>query len=80
MKENTEMKVSYKMRKSIERIEKKFPYLATEEAKKRRRYGVEYLESNRVGRGFYDYCLIIDQYAGGERFAVGHNGTIMRFF
>lgn len=45
------MKSSYKMRKAIERIEKKY-------GKMNKDYFIETIESNRVGRGFYDGCVL----------------------
>lgn len=43
------MKISAKMKKSIRRLTKKYGTFEIN-------YGVEPIESNRVGRGFWDYA------------------------
>lgn len=69
MKNNIELKASSKMRKSVEKMERKF-------GKLQKNYGVEPIESNRVGRGFYDYCQLTSDILKSFNVTVAHDGTI----
>lgn len=64
------MKASYKMRKRIEWIERKFGEMDKE-------YFVEKNESVRVGRGFYDGCQMTDKITR-RAYIVAHDGTYCR--
>ena len=63
------LKSSYKMRKEIERMEKKY-------GKLNKRFFVEHYECNRVGRGFYDGCQLTDNILQNLNIIVAHDGTI----
>ena len=69
--ENTSLKSSYKKRKSIGRLEKKYGEL-------NKQFGVERLPENRVGRGFYDYCQLRCDILQGLGFIVNHEGEVFR--
>lgn len=64
----TGLKASSKMRRSIEGLTKKYGELNIT-------YGVEPIESNRIGRGFYDYaecyCQILQ-----KNWTINHEGEI----
>lgn len=63
------MKASYKMRKTIEMIERKYGKLDKE-------YFVETIESNRVGRGFWDGCRLTSPLKSVHiNIIVAHDGT-----
>lgn len=64
------MKASYKMRKAIERYEKKVGPMMKE-------YGIESIESNRRGDGFYDYCLLWAKGFPTLTRIVNHEGEII---
>lgn len=64
---NYELKASYKMRMAISRLEKKF-------GKLQKTYGVEVHPSNRVGKGFYDYCELRSDIFRGLGYLVNHDG------
>lgn len=63
------LKVSYKMKKAIEKLEKKY-------GKLNKRFFVEMDESVRVGRGFYDGCQLTDDIIQSRNIFVAHDGTI----
>lgn len=63
------LKVSYKMRKAIEKLERKF-------GKLNKRFFVERNECVRVGRGFYDGCRLTFTFIKSLDFVVAHDGTI----
>ena len=63
------LKVSSKMKKSIEKLEKKYGSL-------NKRFFVERLECNRVGNGFYDGCQLTDDLIQSRNIMVAHDGTI----
>lgn len=63
------LKVSAKMRKAIEKLERKF-------GKLNKRFFVERNEEERVGRGFYDGCQITCPIIQSLDFVVAHDGTI----
>lgn len=63
------LKVSYKMRKAIEKLEKKY-------GKLNKRFFVERDERERVGRGFYDGCELTDDIIQSRNIGVSHDGTI----
>lgn len=63
------LKASYKMRKAIEKLEKKF-------GKMNKRYFIERNESVRTGHGFYDGCQLTDTIIKGRNIIVAHDGTI----
>ena len=69
--ENTPLKASYKMRKAIERLEKKYGEL-------NKHFGVEHIAENRVGHGFYDYCQLRCDVLQGLGFIVNHDGEVFR--
>lgn len=63
------MKASYKMRKTIEMMERKYGELEKE-------YFVEPIESNRVGRGFWDGCRLTSPVKSVYiNIIVAHDGT-----
>lgn len=63
------LKVSAKMRKAIEKLERKF-------GKLNKRFFVERNEGVRVGRGFYDGCRLTFTFIKSLDFVVAHDGTI----
>ena len=63
------LKASYKMRKAIERLEKKYGAL-------NKRFFIEHDEYNRVGKGFYDGCQLTDDIIQSRNIMVAHDGTI----
>lgn len=63
-----ELKVSAKMQKAIEKVEKKYGEME-------KRFFVEAIPSNRVGRGFYDGCELHCPILG-RTVIVNHNGEI----
>lgn len=63
------LKVSAKMRKAIEKLERKHGSL-------NKRFFVERNECVRVGRGFYDGCRLTDPIIKSLDFVVSHDGTI----
>lgn len=63
------MKASYKMRQTIQRMERKYGELEKE-------YFVEPIESNRVGRGFWDGCRLTSNVKSVYiNIIVAHDGT-----
>jgi len=63
-----ELRASYKMRKAIERVEKKSGGMD-------KHFFVERDECNRVGRGFYDGCILSDRLLQ-RSIIVNHEGEI----
>lgn len=63
------MKASYKMRKAIERYEKKV-------GKMDREFFVETTPEVRVGHGFYDGCHLTNKIAPSLNRTVNHDGEI----
>ena len=63
------MKVSSKMRKAIEKLEKKY-------GKLNKRFFVEMDERVRAGHGFYDGCQLTDDIIQSRNFIVAHDGTL----
>lgn len=63
------LKVSSKMRKGIEKLERKF-------GKLNKRFFIERNEGERVGRGFYDGCRLTFTFIKSLDFVVAHDGTI----
>lgn len=63
------LKVSSKMRKAIEKLEKKYGQL-------NKRFFVEMDERERVGRGFYDGSQLTDDIIQSRNIFVAHDGTI----
>lgn len=63
------MKASYKMRKAIERYEKKAGAM-------RKYFFVESIPENRVGRGFYDGCQLYCDVCPSLNRIVNHKGEI----
>ena len=63
------LKVSSKMRKAIEKLEKKY-------GKMNKRFFVEMDERVRVGHGFYDGCQLTDDIIKSWNIIVAHDGTI----
>ena len=57
------------MRKAIERYEKKVGPM-------RKEYGIESIESNRRGGGFFDYCVLTAFGFPGLTRTVNHEGEI----
>lgn len=63
------MKASKKMLAAIAKVEKKYGELDKE-------FFVERLETNRVGRGFYDGCQLTSNILQSVNIIVSHDGTI----
>lgn len=63
------MKASKKMLAAIAKVEKKYGELDKE-------FFVERLETNRVGRGFYDGCQLTSNILQSVNIIVAHDGTI----
>lgn len=63
------MKASKKMLAAIAKVEKKYGELDKE-------FFVERLETNRVGRGFYDGCQLTSNILQSVNIIVDHDGTI----
>ena len=63
------MKASYKMRKAIERYEKKVGEMD-------KTYFVESIPENRVGNGFYDGCQLSSKICPALNRIVNHDGEI----
>lgn len=66
------MKASVKMQKTIEKMEKKYGKLNKD-------YFVEQIESNRVGRGFYDGCELTSDIIKSLSIVVAHDGTYYKY-
>jgi len=69
MTTSKELKVSSKMRKSIERLEKKHGELI-------KCYGTESDPRNVYNDKFYCYCELADKYLKNFKMTVCHDGTI----
>ena len=69
MKTTTALKVSSKMRKSIERLEKKHGELV-------KSYGTESDSRNVHNEKFYCYCELTDKYFKNFKMTVCYDGTI----
>lgn len=65
---NGNYRASKAMLRSIEKIEKKY-------GKFIKKYDIEAIEENRVGRGFYDFCDMKCPYTNMQ-FTVSHTGEI----
>lgn len=65
------LKASRKMEATIEKMEKKFGAL-------NRDYFVEPIESNRVGRGFYDGCTLTCDVIKSLHIIVAHDGIYQK--
>ena len=63
------LKVSSKMKKTIDKLEKKF-------GKLNKRFFIERDERVRVGKGFYDGCQLTDDIIKTRNIIVAHDGTI----
>ena len=63
------LKISSKMKKSIEKLEKQY-------GKLNKRFFIERDERVRVGNGFLDGCQFTDDILKRRNFFVAHNGTI----
>jgi hypothetical protein len=68
MKSNEELKVSYKMRKAIERLVKKYGELHTS-------YRIEDIAENRHNVNYYDYCDITMDFVF-LKCRVAYDGTV----
>lgn len=66
------MKISYKMKKTVERLVKKYGF-----AEKDISYGVEALIVNRHGNGYYDYAEIFEPITR-LHFVIAFDGKIAR--
>lgn len=66
------MKSSKKMEATIAKMEKKY-------GKMNRDYFVEQIESNRVGRGFYDGCELTCDTIKSLSIVVAHDGTYHKY-
>lgn len=66
------MKSSKKMEATIAKLEKKYGKLNSE-------YFVEAIESNRVGRGFYDGCTLTCDIIKSLNIVVAHDGSYYKF-
>ena len=62
------MKSSKKMEATIAKMEKKYGKLNHD-------YFVETIEENRVGRGFFDGCMLTCDILMGLHIVVAHDGT-----
>jgi hypothetical protein len=62
------MKSSKKMERTIARLEKKW-------GKLNRDYFVEPIKANRVGRGFFDGCILTCNTLENLHIVVAHDGT-----
>ena len=60
------LKISSKMKKSIEKLEKQY-------GKLNKRF---FIERVRVGNGFYDGCQLTDDIIKSRNIIVAHDGTI----
>ena len=63
------LKISRKMKKSIEKLEKQY-------GKLNKRFFIERDERVRVGNGFYDGCQLTDDIIKSRNIVVAHDGTI----
>lgn len=63
------LKISSKMKKSIEKLEKQY-------GKLNKRFFIERDERVRVGNGFYDGCQLTDDIIKSRNIVVAHDGTI----
>ena len=63
------LKISSKMKKSIEKLEKQY-------GKLNKRFFIERDERVRVGNGFYDGCQLTDDIIKSRNIIVAHDGTI----
>ena len=63
------LKISSKMKKSIEKLEK-------QHGKLNKRFLIEREERVRVGKGLYDGCKIKDDIIKSRNIVVAHDGTI----
>ena len=63
------LKISSKMKKAIEKLEKKY-------GKLNKRYFIERDERVRVGNGIYDGCQLTDDIIKSRNIVVAHDGTI----
>lgn len=61
------LKISSKMKKSIEKLEKQY-------GKLNKRFFIE--RDERVGNGFYDGCQLTDDIIKSRNIIVAHDGTI----
>ena len=68
---NKAMTASYKMRKAIERYEKKV-------GKMEKTFGVEVCEEMRVGKGFFDFVILTSPGFPGLTRTINHYGEIYR--
>lgn len=67
------MKASYKMRKAIERLEKRHGITFKKE------YFVESTPENRAGRGFWDGCVLSWPVESlGTAYMVNHDGEVWK--
>ena len=66
------MKSSKKMEATIAKMEKKYGKLNSD-------YFVETIESNRVGRGFYDGCTLTCDILKNLYIVVAHDGSYYQF-
>lgn len=62
------MKVSKKMQSTIDRLERKY-------GKLEKSFGIELEPSNRVGRGFYDFCQLSCKLFQSLYIVVAHDGS-----
>lgn len=63
------LKISRKMKKAIEKIEKKY-------GKLNKRFFIERDERVRSGNGFYDGCQLTDDIIKSRNIVIAHDGTI----
>lgn len=63
------LKASYKMKKAIKSLEKKYGEM-------NKRFFIEHDESVRIGNGFYDGCQLTDDIIQGRNIIIAHDGTI----
>ena len=63
------LKISSKMKKSIEKLEKQY-------GKLNKRFFIERDERVRDGKGFYDGCQLTDDIIKRRNIVVAHDGTI----
>lgn len=70
------LKISSKMKKSIEKLEKQYGKLNKQYGKLNKRFFIERDERVRVGNGFYDGCQLTDDIIKSRNIVVAHDGTI----
>lgn len=63
------LRISAKMQKAIDKLEKKYGAM-------NKRFFIERIESNRVGGGYFDGCQLTDDIIQSRNIMVAYDGTI----